>query len=519
VFDLVLAGGMVLDGTGAPAERVDVGVRDGRIAALGNLSGASAGTVLDVTGRYVAPGFIDAHAHGDAAVLTAAVQLATLRQGVTTLVLGQDGLSYAPATPAAVRYVTRYFAAINGTHPDLDDGPLTVADLAGTWRGTTAVNTAYLIPAGTIRYSTLGGAPREPEPDELAHMRTTVERGLSEGAAGLSTGLEYLPGRYAKAAELAELCRPVAAATLPYVTHMRGYGRAAGPALAEALEVGQASGAAVHVSHYHGPGTDLVSMVDSALASDVDISFDTYPYLRSCTILALSVLPHWLEDTDLDRTVEALHDPDVRARLVASWPADLWPRVTFAHVPDPRWAWIEGLVLPDAAATAGLDPAQLVLDVLIATGLRVSAVVEQPSSVEDEDSLRLLLGHRVHMGGSDGIYIGAHGHPRGWGAFARYLARYVRELADWTWPSAAVHLAARPARRFGLTDRGLVQPGYAADLAVIDPHSVTDVADYTQSRQPAQGVADVIVNGIAVLRDGELTGALAGTFLRPYPGR
>jgi N-acyl-D-amino-acid deacylase len=496
----------------------DVGVTGGRIAAVGRLGGAPCGEVVDATGRYVAAGFVDAHNHADAAVLSTEVQLAALRQGVTTLVLGQDGLSYAPATPGTLAFVTRYFGAINGTHPGLGDGPVSVADLLATWRGSTAVNTAYLIPAGTLRHNALGGARRTADSGGLAAMRAAVEQGLAEGAVGLSTGLEYLPGRYADTAEIAELCRPVADAGLPYVTHMRGYGSTAGTGMAEAREIGALSGVAVHVSHLHGPGPALLSMVDEVRAAGIDLTFDTYPYLRGCTILAMAALPRWLDDADLDRAADTLADPEVRAKVLSGLNPDLWPRITLAHVPDPDWAWTEGRALPEVAAEVGRGPGEVLLDLLVATRLAASAVIGQPPSTDDA-SVRGLLRHRAHMGGSDAIYVGGHPHPRGWGAFARFLGRHVRELGDWTWEQAVVHLASHPARRFGLTDRGLVRAGLAADLVLIDPASVADRADYANPREPASGVDDVIVNGVPVLRNGWLTGRLTGRPLTPNPGR
>jgi N-acyl-D-amino-acid deacylase len=433
---------------------------------------------------------------------------------VTTLVLGQDGLSYAPSSKAALAFVHRYFAAINGTHPGLDSGGVGVAELRSTWHRRTAVNTAYLLPHGTIRFTTMGGAPRKAEADELVAMRRHVERGLSDGAVGLSSGLEYLPGRYADVAELAELCRPVAAAGLPYVTHMRGYGPSAPDAAAEARAIGVAAGVAVHISHYHGPGQTLSSIVDGYRDDGLDLTFDSYPYRRACTILAMAALPRWLDDTDLDAATAALAADDVRARIAEGISPDLLDRITLAHVPAPAWAWTEGLVLTEAAARVDRPATEVLLDLLVDTGMAASGVIAHPATT-DREALPLLLRHPCQVGGSDGIYVGGHPHPRAWGTFARYLRRHVRDAGDWSWPEAAVHLAAHPARRFGLTDRGVLRPGLVADLAIVDPVRVADRATYAEPRALAVGVDDVIVNGVPVLRDGELTGALAGAALTP----
>jgi len=506
VFDLIARGGEVLDGTGSEAFRADVGVRRGRIDVVGPLDGAQADWEIDATGRYVAPGLVDAHVHADAAVLDPAVQLALLRQGVTTVVLGQDGLSYAPGSPSTVDFVGRYFAPVNGVHPGFLGG--SVADLLATYDLATAVNTAYLVPLGTVRYEVMGPAPRAAGPDELAAMRRLVESGLTDGAVGLSSGLEYAPGRYANIDELTYLCEALSGR--PYVTHMRGYEMNAPAGFAEAVEVGRRSRAPVHVSHFHGPARSLLDLLHRA---PVDVSFDSYPYLRGSSTLALVTLPDWLPTADLDATTAALRDPAVRARLLALWPDELWRRITIACVAHPDWAWTQGLRLPAAAHRVGLSPSRLALELLLADELRVGCVFDHPPTNSDE-SVRALLRHPAQMGGSDGIYRGGHPHPRGYGAFARLLGRHVRELRDWTWPAAVHHLADWPATRFGLAGRGLVRRGYVADLIIFDPATVADRATYDRPREPAVGVADVVVGGVPVLANGALTGATTGRALR-----
>lgn len=497
----------MLDGTGAPAFTADVAISGDRIAAVGRLDGVEAGEVVDATGRFVAPGFIDCHAHGDAVIFEPEVQLAALRQGVTTFVLGQDGLSFAPGDADTVAYASRYFAAVNGL---LADGPLTVADLLERYDRASALNSAYLLPHGTIRYDVMGASPTEAAPEELAAMLKRIERGLAEGAVGLSTGLEYLPGRYASTAELAALCAPLGG--LPYVTHMRAYGARAGTGMGEVVEIAQRSGAAVHVSHLHGPADVLLPLVSSALDGGVDLTFDTYPYLRGSTILAMVVLPPSVPAAEVDRALEMLGSRE----LDAWWPTleEVWPRLTVSHAPGAEWA--EGLTMVEAARRKGISPAEFCRRLLVDTRLEAGCVTARPDEgPEGEESVRRVLRHPAHTGGSDGIYVGGHPHPRGWGAFARFLGRHVRELGDWSWQEAVVHLASHPARRFGLTDRGLVRSGLAADLVLIDPFVVGDRATYADPRTPAAGVDDVFVSGARVLSGGALTGRTPGRALRP----
>src|SRR5205814_1128437 len=464
---------------------------------------------IDATGRCVAPGFVDTHVHADAAVLDPAVQLALLRQGVTTVVLGQDGLSYAPASPSTVDFVRRYFAAVNGTHPGFPAG--SVAELLATYDRATAVNTAYLVPHGTVRYEVLGPAPRAAGPDELAAMRTLVEAGLADGAVGLSSGLEYAPGRYGDADELAYLCAPLG--DRPYVTHMRGYGARAAVGMGEASEIVREARVPLHVSHYHGPAPDLLALLDDASAMGCDVTFDSYPHQRASSILGMVALPDWLPTADLAATTAALGDPAVRDRLRAGWSDALWARITLACVAHPDWAWTEGLTLPEAAARAGMDVADFAIELLIADRLQVGCVFERRPPTTDE-SVRTLLRDGRHTGGSDAIYLGGHPHPRAYGAFGRLLGRHVRELGDWTWPQAVVHLAARPADRFGLAGRGTLSPGAVADLVVLDPALVGDRASYESPRELAVGVDDVLVGGVPVLAGGALTGARPGRGLR-----
>jgi N-acyl-D-amino-acid deacylase len=532
-FDVVIRGGMVLDGSATPAFRADVGLSGGLITAVGALDGARGAIEVDATRRYVFPGFIDTHVHADAAVFDPQMQRAALRQGVTTLLLGQDGLSFAPASPATIDYVTRYFAPVNGPHPALDGTqPVSVADLLAGYDRHVPLNTCYLLPHGTIRYEIMGAARRAPADGELARMRAMVEQGLAEGAAGLSTGLEYAPGSQADVAELAALCAPLAAAGLPYVTHMRGYEASAARGMAEVVQIARHSGVAAHVSHYHGPADKLRALADDALSGGTDLTFDSYPYVRGCTTLAMVTLPGWLPAADFSATLDALTNPGTARRLDDEWLAGgdgLWERITLSHVPSGELRWAEGLRLGEAARQAGLDPAVFCRELLVATGLEAGCVFGHPAApgageavhpeMMAEQSMRALLRHPLQMAGSDGIYRGGHPHPRGWGAFARLLATHVRELGDWTWEQAAMHMAGHPARRFRLSDRGLVRLGQAADIVVLDPATVGDRATYANPREFALGVEHVFVNGIQVLADGALTQAVRsappGRVLRP----
>ncbi len=517
-YDLIAKGGWVVDGTGGPAFRADVAVLDTMIAAVGHLGDSSAARVLDATGLYVVPGFIDAHVHGDLMLLADPVHLPALRQGITTYVIGQDGCSFAPGSPATIDYMRRYTAGFNGNPASVATDWTNVESYLARFDRRVAVNVAYLIPNGNVRIEVMGHDPRPATDAELTAMQRLVRQGMDAGAVGLSTGLDYLPSRHADAREIAALCSAIVPEDGVYVTHMRAYGRAAAIGMDEVVDIARRSGVAAHVSHFNGPADILLPLVDRALGEGLDVTYDTYPYLAGSTILGMVALPAWVQEGGIEATLGRLADPAVRARLKSEWFADPEPqyplaKMHLATVADPAWRWAEGLTVTDAAGRAGLDPGDFVVDVLLASALAVG-VVNFRANDRTEADVRAILRHPAHMAGSDGIFVGGFPHPRGWGAFARYLGHHTRELGDYTWPEAITHLATHAARRFRLTDRGLVRPGFVADLALLDPRAVADRSTYAAGRTLAEGVRHVVVNGVLALLDGEPTGATPGRALR-----
>lgn len=515
-MDVLMTGGWVVDGTGAPPFRADLAVRDGTVAAIGRLEHVEAAHRIDCTGLYLLPGFVDTHVHGDAAVFDPEVQLAALSQGVTTFIVGQDGLSFAPSGPATMEYVTRYFGAINGSLPDADGTGRTVDELLRGYDRVTPINVGYLVPRGNVRLEVMGVDDRSPNDAEVAAMRRIVAEGMEQGALGLSTGLEYVPDRYGDTSELTALAAEAARFGGLYVTHMRGYEADAHIGVGEVHAIARDAGIAAHISHFHGPAHMLTGLIDDARATGVDLTFDSYPYSRGCSIVAMVALPVEVQVGGTAATVTRLRDPQVRAHLRATWSAmrpDLFARITFSWVASPEYAWCEGVTLPEAAARVGADPAELLCDLLIASDLQASCVFRQPPTNTEQD-IRALLRHPAHMAGSDSVYQGRFPHPRGWGAFARLLAVHTRELGDYTWGEASLHLAGHAARRFGLEGRGILRAGMAADVVALEPATVLDVATYENPRQPAHGVKHVLVNGVEVLRDGRLTQARPGRALR-----
>lgn len=504
---VLLQGGTVVDGEGI--RRADVAVDGNAVSAVGALVAAPDDRIIDCTGRYVLPGFVDAHSHADGLLEDATVQRSLLRQGVTTVIAGQDGVSYAPGDGA---YASEYFAAINGAHPSYSGGG--VAGYLAAVGGRSRLNAAYLVPAGTVRWEVCGRSSTPADNEQREAMGALVETGMREGAVGLSSGLDYVPGLFADSDEIAALCVPVARAGGVYVTHMRGgYEANSAAGVEEIVRISKASGVRVHISHFHAQARVVRDQLEALLRAGVDATFDAYPYTRGCTLLGMPLLPPELSVLPSDTVATIISDPAERLRLRRDWfpaverNASLgpgWPSmITLAHIAAPQFAWAHGLTLADAAGRAGTDPIDLALDVLAASRLQVNAVMSVRYE-RDVSELARIFAHPGHLGGSDGIFIGAHPHPRARGTFARYLREYVRETHTWSWPDAVRHLSTTPAARFGLGRRGRVAAGSVADLIVVDPHTVADTASYDEPLGDAVGIDDVLVAGEPVLAHGAL---------------
>lgn len=522
---------VVVDGSGgAPfkGEVVLVGTAIDQVGRAGELAREPGDMVVDGGGRTLMPGLIDAHSHTDGLLFDPEVQLALLRQGVTTVIGGQDGVSYAPGNGD---YATEYFAAINGAHPTYRGD--SVAELLTTFDGTTPLNFGYLVPAGTVRYEVMGRGTEAATEAELATMRALVQAGMDDGALGISSGLDYVPGIFASTAELAELCRPLADAGGVYVSHMRGgYEDNSSVGIDEIIQICTAAGVPAHVSHFHATADILRSQLDALEHAGVDATFDAYPYTRGCSLLTMPFLPPWLSVQTTEQILEALADPQVVAELRVNWfpliakNASLGPKwadmLTLAHIAAPEFAWAQGLTLAEAAERASaeqvglgvpVDAVALAVAVLWASRLEVNVVMKVPHERDDAELAKIFT-HPGHIGGSDGIFVGAHPHPRARGTFARYLHEFTAVRGDYDLAMAAVHLSSRPAERFSLGRRGRVAPGYVADLVLLDPAGVRDAATYASPMAIATGIEDVFVAGERVLADGALTGALPGAALR-----
>ncbi|MEU5156708.1 D-aminoacylase [Glycomyces sp. NPDC021274] len=521
-MDIVIRGAEVADGTGSPLFRAEVGVKDGRIAAIGTdrLDGTR---VVDADGLVLAPGFIDMHAHSELALLADHDHLAKLGQGCTLEVLGQDGLSYAPVDAATAPQMREAIAAWNG-RLDVDYDWRTVGEYLDRLDRGIPTNAAYLVPHGTVRMLAMGWEDREPTPAELEVMKAHVAQGMEEGALGLSAGLSYAPGMYAKTGELVELCKVVAGYGGYFSPHQRSYGAGAMEGYAEMIEIGRGAGCALHLAHAtlnyrvnEGRAAELLKLVDEGLDQGLPISLDTYPYLPGMTMLA-ALLPSWSVAGGYGALAERLRNAEVRARIVRELdvegtdgangvPVD-WSAIEIAGVAKPELRDLVGRRVNEAA---GDGPASaFFLDLIERDEFGTACLMH----VGNEENVRTIMRHGVHTGSTDGVLAGDKIHPRAWGSFARYLGHYTRELGLFTVEECVAHLSGRPAAVLGLKDRGLVKEGFAADLVLFDPQTVDARATFDEPRRQAAGVPYVMVNGQVAVDEGHRTEALSGRSVR-----
>ncbi|HHY93594.1 MAG TPA: D-aminoacylase [Firmicutes bacterium] len=530
-LDVVIRGGQLVDGTGNPWIRADVGVRGSRVAAIGHLEEERARRVLDATGLVVAPGFVDIHSHSDLALLVDGRAMSKVLQGVTTEVVGNCGLSAAPLRGEAggfVRDTARHLA------DHVPWGWRTVGEYLGVVeeRGV-AVNVATLVGHRTLRVGVMGYSARPSLPADWEEMGRLLAQGLEEGAWGFSTGLAYAPGSYASQEELVYLCQVTARYRAFYSSHIRDEEAHVVEAIQEALEVSRLSGEPVEISHHKGVGRhhrgraeDTLQLIgEYRLRGRIEVSFDIYPYTAASTWLS-SYLPTWALEGGIPALLERLGREEYRARIREQMRRDLyegndppqvWEEFMISRVHGEKPHPWEGKTLAEIAAARGQDPYETVFDVLL-EGRGLVSVIRFETT---EGELATLLRHPLSVIGSDGSALACEGplaaghpHPRNFGTFPRVLARYVREQEVLTLEEAVRKMTSAPASRVGIRDRGLLLPGMAADVVVFDPLRIQDTATYRHPKRYPEGIAWVLVNGQVVAEDGHHTGALPGRILR-----
>jgi N-acyl-D-amino-acid deacylase len=495
--DIIVRNGNVFDGLGTPPRELDVVISAGQIVALKSHAPERGAVEIDAKGLAVAPGFIDVHSHGDGSLWEDPRAESLIRQGVTSIVVGQDG-SYKPDL----------WAALAKIEP--------------------SVNVASMVGLGTVRSRIVGGDNRKATPDEMTRMLAMVEQGLAAGACGVSTGLEYTPGAFAPLEELIALSKPLAKRGLPYATHMRNEDDNLLEAIDEAIAVARGAGCPLQISHLKTQGPRNWGKLDAAFAkiavaraAGCDAAFDRYPYIAYQTGLT-NLFPVWSRDGSNDAFLRRLDDGATADRIKRETLAKVdliggWDNVMIANVVDTTDHNAEGSRLGAYAAGQKLDP------YVAAVGLlkRNHANVGMVGFAMSEDNLDRILAYPHAMicsdGGAfavDGPSRRGHPHPRGLGTFPRILGRYVRERKALTLAQAINKMTALPASRIHLRDRGRLTPRMAADVVVFDPATVHDTATYADPFQYPVGISAVIVNGAIALRGGQRAPRRAGHALK-----
>ena len=519
--DLILRGGTVYDGTGGAPFAADIGVTGDTLTAIGDLKGEPAGRTLDAAGLAVAPGFIDIHTHSDFSLLLNRPMRSSVAQGVTTEVVGNCGVSIGLMNTGEAFAQERRWAERGGTMVDW-------STLAGFFQrvedGGVACNVLSLAGHGTIRKAVLGFAHRAPSPGELSQMGRILAQALEDGAIGLSTGLEYLPGGYADIDEQVTLARIAQEAGGFYATHIRNEGDTLIESVQEALTVTERAGIALQLSHHKAegrknwgkPGVTL-PMMQAARAAGRDVLTDQYPYTAFMTGLGVILLPAWANDGSAADTTARLRDPAQRARVLQEINAAGWDwNVLQVGVARTRRD-TQGLTLAQLGAREGKPPAEAALDLLIDEDGWVAAVHFAMS----EDDVETILRDPHTMIGSDGVANDPHSllaedktHPRTYGTFPRVLARYVRGRAVLPLVEAVRRMTSLPAQRLRLADRGRLAVGGKADITVFNPATVEDAATFDDPHRFPVGVCHVLVNGRVAMEGGVQTDALSGRVLR-----
>ncbi len=493
-FDVIVRGGSVIDGTGAARTRADVGIRAGRIAAVGLPADATAATVIDATGRIVAPGFIDVHTHADElADHPAAAHFA--RMGVTTVIAGNCGSS-----------------------------PVDVAAALGKIRTTgTAINFATFVGHNSVREAVMGTARRAPTADELTKMEGLVARAMADGAVGFSTGLQYVPGTYAETDEIVALAKVAAKSGGVYASHMRNEGTELEAAVAETLLIGERAGMAVQVSHLKvdapsrwGASAKALALIDAARARGMRVMADQYLYDAASSNLGIR-FPSWALEGGQPAINTRLDDEKTWARIKQEMHKLIRERglenYSFARIANyPADPSMNGLTIPDVAqklkGSKELDAQFETMRAMLRAG--GASMVYQ--FMADDDITRILTHPMVSIASDSGLNTLGRGvpHPRGYGNAVRALGLYVREKRVITLEEAVRKMTSLPASQFGFTTRGTIAPGFAADLVIFDEATVTDRATYDKPHQYPDGLGDVLVNGIPVVTRGAQTTARPG---------
>ena len=522
MYDILIQNASVMDGTGRPAYHADVAVKDGKIVL--HPQADSAAEVIDAAGLVLCPGFIDSHSHGDRILGTAAGQLCKTNQGITTELAGQCGMTTYPVSPDPEKREMHRLALGVMEVPEAFD---TFTDLEHylRWAEQQPLTCNFKLYVGhrALRIAAMGFDARKPTDTELAQMQSMLREAMEHGAMGLTSGLIYPPGSYAEEAELVELCRIVAKYDGIYATHMRNEAEGVVEAVREAISVAERAGCRLNVSHHKvcgrenwGLSVQTLKLIHEAIDRGVRITMDVYPYTASSTNLNVCLLAAFFAHGP-EKMAQLLADPSVRASLKEEMTGKNgrwhncggWSGIMVTCAPETRGA--EGKTIEAYAKQIGKDPFEAYFDLILHNGHGAQAIY---FFMGEEDLLRIMADENAVVG-TDGLVKDLHTptHPRGFASFPKAIRYFVREKKLFTLEEMIRKMTSLPAERFGLRGKGAILDGYDADLLLIDPDRIADRADYTNGSALCDGIERVMVGGVTVYRDQQLTGATPGRFI------
>jgi N-acyl-D-amino-acid deacylase len=529
-FDIVITNGHVIDGTGSPWYSGDIGIREGKITSIGNLSESPRNRTIDAHGMVVAPGFIDMLGQSEVTILVEPRLPSKIYQGITTEITG-EGESIAPVNDAILRADQEEYDHYR-VHADWRTFRGYFSRLEKQGMG---INLASYVGATRVRRMVLGDNDVQPTAAQLELMKEIVRQAMRDGAVGVSTSLEYAPAPYAKTEELIALAAEASKFGGIYATHMRNEGTGILPAIDEAVRIGREAHIPVEIWHFKVGGKpswghmpEAIAKVNAARAEGLDISADTYAYTAWFNDFS-AFIPAWAHDGGNAKLIERLKDPAMRARIRKDMltPSDQWDNewqeipgpeaVLIGVVHNPELLPLQGKTLAEIAKTWNKDPMDALFDLLIQDHAMTSVAVF--GMAEPDVSLALLqpwvaVDNDSSGTSPDGILGQEHPHPRAYGTFPRILRKYVREEHKLTLEDAIRKFTALPAQRMRLTDRGILKSGMFADIVIFDPATIRDVATFEKPNQLSEGMNYVLVNGVPVIDQTKMTGALPGKVLR-----
>lgn len=513
MFDLLIRNGKIIDGTGSPWFYGDIAIKDGEIKKIGKLTNDTAHEEIDANFQAVSPGFIDMHTHSDLVILDEPLIEAKVRQGITTDLLGQDGIGAAPLPEAYISSWRKNIAGLDGTPPIEWDWTTAEDYMNKIERNKPSYNLAVLVPHGNIRMEVMGLDNRPATDEEIKQMQVVLRRSLDEGAVGLSTGLIYPPCCFAEMKELEALCEVIGEYGAPLVIHQRSEGDEILESMQELIDMMKRCGAHLHFSHLKNCGkdnwyktTDVLGKINMARAEGLEVTFDQYPYTAGSTMLS-AIIPPWVHDGGTEAMLKRLENPDLRDRIVTEMFTALkgwdsmskwagWDGIIITSVNSEEKKHYVGKTIIEIGVLEGReDFAEIALDLILHEKNDVGMI----DFVMNEESVKMILAHPAGTIGSDGL-LGGEPHPRAYGSFPRVLGKYVREEKVLPLEEMIRRMTSQPARIIGMQDRGILREGLAADIVIFDPETVIDQATYDMPRQFNKGIDTVIVNGQVVIQ-------------------